>query len=403
MPGRQADADCYNQFQPRMLARRMNNLRFSVLHQDQETKARTGLLETAHGTVETPVFMPVGTLGSIKGLTQDQVEELGAQIILANTYHLFLRPGVDVLKEIGGLHRLMSWNRALLTDSGGYQIFSLKALSKVSDEGVEFKSHLDGSRHMLSPERAVEIQSVIGSDIMMVLDDCPSYPATQSVVQKAVERTLRWADRSRLTWDRLSKSEENPSTGALFGIVQGGIYADLRRECAERLATMDLPGYAMGGLSIGEERETTYEMVAVARDVLPPEKPRYVMGVGLPEEIPYYVAQGVDMMDCVLPTRNGRNGLLFTSQGRMHIRQARFARDSRPVDESCACPTCRRYSRAYLRHLFVAGEMLGGILNSCHNIYFYLDTMRRIRQTIAAGEFSRFVSSFTPRVKGEVP
>ena len=381
----------------------MQTLRFTVTHQDSQTKARTGLLETPHGVVETPVFMPVGTQGTVKGLTQDGLEELGVQILLANTYHLYLRPGEPVMREMGGLHRFMSWNRSILTDSGGYQVFSLRALRKISDEGVTFRSHLDGSSHFLSPERAVEIQAVLGSDIMMALDECTEFPASRPAAQKAMDRTLQWAERSRRAWERLPHEDGNPLPGALFGIVQGGIYPELRRECAARLTEMNFAGYATGGLSLGEARPLTYELVDAAHECLPEDQPRYVMGVGLPEELPQYVARGVDMMDCVLPTRNGRNGLLFTSQGRLHIRQVRYARDPRPADESCHCPVCRRYSRAYLRHLFVAGEMLGGILNTCHNIFFYLDTMRRIRQTIAAGEFSGFLSEFSRRLQGEVP
>ena len=381
----------------------MNNLRFTVTHQDTETKARTGLLETPHGTVETPVFMPVGTLGSVKGLTQQQLDELGVQILLANTYHLYLRPGEEAIREIGGLHRLMSWERAILTDSGGFQVFSLKELRKVTDEGVHFRSHLDGSKHLLSPERAVEIQATLGSDIMMVLDDVIEYPATRDVAEKAMKRTQEWAARSRTAWEQLARKEGERPPGALFGIVQGGAFPELRRESALRLAELEFPGNALGGLSLGEERGLTYDLVDAAREALPESKPRYVMGVGLPEELPQYVARGVDMMDCALPTRNARNGLLFTSQGRVHIQQARYTRDAGPLDESCACPVCRRYSRAYLRHLFVSGEMLSGILNSIHNLFFYLDTMRKIRQTIAAGDFSRFLSEFSSRLHGEVP
>jgi queuine tRNA-ribosyltransferase len=380
----------------------MSNLRFTVTHHDSETRARTGLLETAHGSIETPIFMPVGTQGTVKGLTQDQLEGLTARIILANTYHLYLRPGEQTIRECGGLHSFMSWNGAILTDSGGYQVFSLRELRKVTDEGVEFRSHLDGSRHLLTPERAVEIQAALGSDIMMVLDECTEYPVTEAVSRKAMDRTLAWAVRSKAAWEALPTTNVPPVPGALFGIVQGGIYPELRRECANRLVEMALPGYALGGFSLGEPRPLTYELVAATTECLPQDQPRYVMGVGLPEELPHYVAQGVDMMDCVLPTRNGRNGLLFTSQGRLHIRQARFARDMRPLDDSCECPTCRRYTRAYLRHLFITGEMLGGILNSCHNVYFYLDSMRKIRQTIAAGNFARFSIEFSDRVQREV-
>jgi queuine tRNA-ribosyltransferase len=374
---------------------------FRVTHRDGSTKARRGVLQTPHGAVQTPVFMPVGTLGTVKGLSQEALEDLNAEILLANTYHLYLRPGEEIIRALGGLHRFMSWKRAILTDSGGYQVFSMRGLRKVTEEGVEFRSHLDGSLHHLTPERAVEIQAALGSDIQMVLDECTEFPAGIVAARKSMERTLRWAERSRQAWQRLSAEAEIPS--ALFGIVQGGTYAELRRRCAEDLVAMDLPGYAVGGLSVGEARPLTYELVAAAEEGLPQEKPRYVMGVGFPEELPQYVALGMDMMDCVLPTRNGRNGLLFTSEGRLHIRQVRFARDARPADPNCSCPVCRRYSRAYLRHLFVAGEMLGRTLNSYHNLFFYLDTMRRIRETIAAGEFDRFLSDFTPRVQGEVP
>ena len=432
----------------------MPSFKFTVTHRDSETKARTGILRTAHGEVETPVFMPVGTLGTVKGLTQESLEELGVQILLANTYHLYLRPGEQTIREMGGLHRFMAWERPILTDSGGYQVFSMAALRKITDEGVQFRSHLDGSLHMLTPARAVEIQACLGSDIIMPLDECTEFPTSAVTAEKAMERTIAWAAESQRVWRELAQQDgkaptensknRNPSSkqnpisktqipnckeensefqipdsggtsltarhevnqagpGTLFGIVQGGTQPDLRRECARRLVEMDFPGYAICGLSVGEARPLTFEMVEAAEGCLPQEKPRYVMGVGLPEELPQYVALGVDMMDCVLPTRNGRNGLLYTSQGRVHIRQARYARDARPVDESCGCPACRRYSRAYLRHLFIAGEMLGKMLNSAHNIYFYLDTMRRIRQSIGSGSFSRFSLDFRSRLQGEVP
>ena len=381
----------------------METFRFTITHRDPNSKARAGLLETPHGTVQTPAFMPVGTQATVKGLSQDELEQLGVEILLANTYHLYLRPGTEVIREFGGLHRFMSWNRPILTDSGGYQVFSMSELRKLGEQGVEFRSHLDGSRHLLTPEGAVEIQATLGSDVMMVLDECTEFPAGRAAAQKSMERTLRWAERCRRAWQALPHCDTERPLGALFGIVQGGTDFELRRRCAEQLAEMNLPGYAVGGLSLGEARPLTYELVAASECLLPPDRPPYVMGVGLPEELPHYVALGVDMMDCVLPTRNGRNGLLFTSQGRLHIRQARFARDARPPDESCRCPTCRRYSRAYLRHLFVANEMLGKILNSCHNVFFYLDTMRKIRQTIAAGSFSSFLSDFSGQLQGEVP
>jgi queuine tRNA-ribosyltransferase len=297
----------------------------------------------------------------------------------------------------------MSWDRSILTDSGGFQVFSLSGLRKVTEGGVEFRSHLDGSLHQLTPERAMEIQAALGSDIRMVLDECKEFPAGEVLARKSMELTLRWAERSKTAWVTISEEGKETGPGLLFGIVQGGAYPALRRQCAESLVEMDFPGYAIGGLSVGEARPLTYELVGAAEEVLPTDRPRYVMGVGLPEELPYYVALGVDMMDCVLPTRNGRNGLLFTSQGRLHIRQVRFAKDERPIDEDCACRVCRRYSRAYLRHLFLAQEMLGRTLNSYHNLFFYLDSMRRIRETIAAGVFDRFLSDFTQRVQGEVP
>jgi queuine tRNA-ribosyltransferase len=350
----------------------------------------------------------------VKGLTQADLESLGAQIILGNTYHLFLRPGEQVIREMGGLHKFMSWPRAILTDSGGFQVYSLSDLRKVREEGVEFRSHLDGSKHLLTPERAVEIQWKLGSDIAMVLDECTEFPAGEVLARKSMEMTLRWAARSQVAlqaWRALVASgaeDEAVQIGALFGIVQGGTHPALRRECARALVEMEHQGYtfdglAIGGLSVGEARPVTYDLAAEAAQFLPADKPRYVMGVGLPEELPQYVALGIDMMDCVLPTRNGRNGYIFTSQGRIHIRQARFIRDPRPLDESCECLVCRRYSRSYLRHLFVSGEMLGRALNSYHNLFFYLDTMRRVRETIAAGDFARFLSDFTPRVQGEAP
>ncbi|MBI4463751.1 MAG: tRNA guanosine(34) transglycosylase Tgt [Acidobacteria bacterium] len=381
----------------------MQTLQFAITHRDPKSKARAGLLQTPHGTVQTPAFMPVGTQGTVKGLSQDALEELGVEILLANTYHLYLRPGTQVIREVGDLHRFMSWNLPILTDSGGYQVFSMSALRKLSEEGVEFRSHLDGSRHLLTPEQAIEIQATLGSDIMMVLDECTEFPAGHAAAEKSMERTLRWAERGQRAWQALPHCEPERPLGALFGIVQGGTYPELRRQCAQRLVEMNFPGYAIGGLSLGEARPLTYDLVAASEELLPTDRPRYAMGVGMPEELPDYVAQGVDLMDCVLPTRNGRNGCLFTSQGRLHIRQARFAQDPRPPDESCRCPACRRYSRAYLRHLFVANEMLGKILSSCHNLFFYLDTMRRMRQTIAAGSFSCEFSSFRAQVQGEAP
>ncbi len=371
--------------------------RFEILATDPKTRARRGRLHTPHGTVETPVFMPVGTLGTVKGITQETLEELGAEIILGNTYHLYLRPGHERIRRLGGLHRFMSWNRAILTDSGGFQVFSLAALRKISEEGVTFRSHLDGSQHFFSPEFSLEVQAALGSDIIMPLDECTEYPVSYELARKSMEMTLRWAARSREHWRNTESAgavAAGPAVpvGALFGIVQGSMYPNLRAESALRTIELDLPGYAIGGLSVGEPRSLTFEMVQAAEPHLPFDRPRYVMGVGLPEELPQYVALGVDMMDCVLPTRNARNGMLFTSEGKMTIRQVQYAEDQRPPDEACSCPVCRRYSRAYLRHLFLSGEILSSVLNTIHNLYFYLDTMRRIRESIFVGVPSSFRS-----------
>lgn len=325
--------------------------------------------------------MPVGTLGTVKGITQDRLEELGAEIILCNTYHLYLRPGHERIARLGGLHEFMSWRRPILTDSGGFQVFSLSELRKVSEEGVKFRSHLDGSPHFFTPEFALDVQRALGSDIVMPLDECTEYPVSHERARQSMEMTLRWLRRGRDHWWR------EPGPGALFGIVQGSTYADLRRESAERTVEMELAGYAVGGLAVGEPRALTFEMLEAVEPALPRDKPRYAMGVGLPEEIPGYVAAGIDMMDCVLPTRNARNGMLFTSEGRLVIRNAQYAEDQKPPDEACGCPVCRRYTRAYLRHLFLSNEILSSVLNTLHNLYFYLDTLRKIRQALLVGTF----------------
>jgi queuine tRNA-ribosyltransferase len=359
--------------------------------------ARVAHLETAHGVVETPAFMPVGTAGSVKAVPQDVLEELGAQIILGNTYHLYLRPGHELIRGMGGLHRFMSWERALLTDSGGFQVFSLSDLRKVTEDGVSFRSHLDGSSHLLTPERSIEIQIALGADIIMAFDECTEFPADRNRARKSMEMTVRWAKRSK-DYFEAHKSDvpwpENDSgrTQALIGIVQGGMYPDLRRECAERLLELDFPGYAIGGLSVGEPREKTLEIIASTLEVLPEEKARYVMGVGYPDEIARYAVMGVDMMDCVLPTRAARHGLLFTSEGRMNIKNVRYAQDQNPPDPKCRCKVCSRYSRAYLRHLYVAGEALAGVLNTVHNLAYYLDTMRAVRHAIKLGDLSGILS-----------
>jgi queuine tRNA-ribosyltransferase len=366
-----------------------------------------------HAAVETPVFMPVGTVASVKAIPQHLLEELDARIILGNTYHLYLRPGHEVIRRLGGLHRFMSWPRALLTDSGGFQVFSLNELRKVTEDGVQFRSHLDGSSHFFSPEHSMDVQIALGSDICMAFDECTEYPADYARARRSLDITLRWAERSKAHFDRhkherpweeqgsglrAQGSEQSSGLGAqgsdydagrfagltpnLFGIVQGGMYMDLRRESAERLVEMDFPGYAIGGLSVGEPRELTREVIAETLPYLPADKPRYVMGVGYPDEIVEYAAMGVDMMDCVLPTRAARHGLLFTSEGRLNIKNRRFAEDQGPPDPECGCMVCRRYTRAYLRHLMTAQEPLSAVLNTLHNLAFYLDAMRKVREGI---------------------
>jgi queuine tRNA-ribosyltransferase len=368
--------------------------RFEVLKTDP-TGARLGRLTTPHGVIETPAFMPVGTAATVKGLTQQALEELGAQIILANTYHLYLRPGHELIRQLGGLHAFMSWPHPILTDSGGYQVFSLADLRKVSDEGVRFRSHLDGSEHFLSPELALDIQMALGSDIIMVLDECIEAPAERARAAEAAQRTLGWARRSREHFG----ANGDAARQMMFGIVQGGTHADLRRENAEAIVALDFPGYAIGGLAVGESHHTTCEMTAAAAAALPQDRPRYLMGVGKPEQIADYVALGVDMMDCVLPTRSARHGCLYTSQGRILIKNAQYAKDQRPLDETCACSVCRRYSRAYLRHLYLANELLAAILNTHHNVHFYLDTMRKIRDAIEFGNLARFRAELQARLE----
>ncbi len=388
--------------------------RFEVLKTDR-SGARLGRMHTPHGVVDTPAFMPVGTAASVKGMKQEALEELGAQILLGNTYHLYLRPGHEVIRKLGGLHRFMAWPRAILTDSGGYQVFSLADLRKVTDEGVTFRSHLDGAEHLLTPEKAFEIQMALGSDIMMVLDECIEHPASEERARKAAARTLDWARRSRDAFAKISgaRGGENPHARtacgapgkqngkqdqALFGIVQGGTFAELRKQSARDLAELGFDGYAVGGLAVGEPHTLTCEMTAEVTPLLPAGKPRYLMGVGKPEDIPDYVRLGIDMMDCVLPTRSARHGCIYTSTGRVLIRQARYAEDARPLDEACECGVCKRYSRAYLRHLFMAGEILGAVLATHHNVHFYLDLMGRIRQAIEFGDLSEFSSELRLRL-----
>ena len=358
---------------------------------------RRGRLTLPHGVVETPVFMPVGTQATVKAVPQDVLEQLGesgagAQIILANTYHLYLRPGHELIRRMGGVHRFMSWQRPMLTDSGGFQVFSLSKLRKISDEGVEFRSHLDGSKHFFSPEHSIAVQIALGADIVMVFDECVEHPASYERTRASMNLTHAWAARSaayfRAHADQVPWfAAHGGQTQRLFGIVQGGMYADLRRESAERLVEMDLPGYAIGGLAVGEPREVTREMIARTLEWLPKDKPRYVMGVGYPDEIEEYARMGVDMMDCVLPTRAGRHGLVFARVDgvvtRLNVKKLEFAEDSGPIDAACTCMVCRRYTRAYLRHLFAAGEPLAATLLSVHNLTFYLDTMERVRRELA--------------------
>jgi queuine tRNA-ribosyltransferase len=370
------------------------SFRFEVLATDP-TGARLGRLTTPHGVIETPAFMPVGTAATVKGQTQRDLENLDAQIILANTYHLYLRPGHELIRGMGGLHKFMSWPRPILTDSGGFQVFSLSNLRKVADDGVTFRSHLDGSEHFLSPEKSLEIQIALGADIAMVFDECIEAPCEESRAREAARRTLDWARRSRDYFG----THGDAARQMLFGIVQGGTYAALRRGNADALVDLDFRGYAIGGLAVGESHAVTCEMTQVAASRLPADRPRYLMGVGKPEQILDYVALGVDMMDCVLPTRSARHGCLFTSQGRLLIRNAQYASDPRPIDENCSCAVCRRYSRAYLRHLYSTGEFLSVILNTHHNLYFYLDIMRQIRKAIEFGKLESFRSDLQARLK----
>ena len=370
---------------------------------DTTTRARTGRITTAHGEIATPVFMPVGTQGSVKALTQEMLRDAGAQIILGNTYHLYLRPGHLLINQLGGLHRFISWERAILTDSGGFQVFSLADLRRMNEDGVEFQSHIDGARHFLSPERSMEIQAALGSDIVMCFDECTPFPATPAQARESLEITERWARRSKQRLDQLHSDPHqaeraglhivNPSQ-ALFGINQGSVYLDLRERSLAGLLEIDFDGYAIGGLSVGEEKSDMMEVVSHVAPRMPSDKPRYLMGVGTPEDIVNAVACGVDMFDCVMPTRNARNGQLFTRQGRLNVKNARYKADPRPPDEQCRCTVCARYSRAYLRHLYMSSEILYSTLSSLHNVWFYLDTLARIRQAITLGTFNEFRHSF---------
>jgi queuine tRNA-ribosyltransferase len=362
---------------------------FEVVAQSSETRARAGIIQTVHGPVKTPVFMPVGTLGTVKSVSPEELGECGAQIILGNTYHLYLRPGCEVIGQFSGLHRFMNWNGPILTDSGGYQVFSLAGLSTINEEGVLFQSHIDGSSHMLTPENSVEIQICLNSDIIMCLDQCIKYPADHEEARGAFELTTHWAKRCKKVW-----KEQTGRENALFGIIQGGMFEDLRELSAASLSDLDLDGYALGGLSVGEPKDLMFEIVDFTLPKLPQLKPKYVMGTGTPPDILELVALGADMFDCVLPTRNARNGQLFTRHGTLNISNSRFKHDTDPVEIGCGCYTCRNYSRAYLRHLYLAKELLAYRLNTIHNIYYYIRLVEEIRHAIVKDEFESFRKEF---------
>jgi queuine tRNA-ribosyltransferase len=363
----------------------MNSLCFDI--EATDARARAGVLRTPTSTIHTPVFMPVGTKGSVKAMTSEELYGLGATIILGNTYHLMLRPGIEVVKGLGGLHKMMHWSRAILTDSGGYQVFSLSKMNKVSEEGVLFQSHYDGSEVMLTPEKSIEVQRDLGSDIVMIMDECTAYPATEEIVRESMERTLRWAIRGK----RVELGERQ----SLFGIVQGGMYPKLREECVDRLVDIGFDGYAIGGLSVGEDPQIMYEIVDVTCRFMPMEAPRYLMGVGTPRDIVEAVWRGVDMFDCVIPTRHARTGKLYTSEGRINIANFLYRLDDSPIDRNCLCYTCQNYSRGYLRHLYMQNEILASRLNTLHNLNYYIELTRKIRESILSSTFSDFYREFS--------
>jgi len=358
------------------------HFQFNLIKKDAITSARLGEIITPHGTVRTPAFMPVGTQGTVKSMLPEEIENCGAEMILGNTYHLYLRPGHETIRRLGGLHRFMNWRHPILTDSGGFQVYSLGALRKITSDGVMFRSHIDGSKHLLTPQKAIEIQEALGSDIMMCLDECTPYPATLSQTEASLNLTLKWA--------RLCKSAKASDEQALFGIIQGGSYPDLRKRAVDEITSIDFDGYALGGVSVGEPKEIMYKITDSIAPLLPADKPRYLMGVGTPEDIIFAVSCGIDMFDCVIPTRCARHGLLFTNSEKIVIKNARWREDDNPVDETCDCYTCRNYSRAYLRHLYVAGEILAMILNTIHNIRHYMRLMENIRRAISEDRFEEF-------------
>lgn len=368
----------------------MNAVNFELIKSDTKSKARRGRLTTPHGTIETPVFMPVGTAATVKAMKPQELKEMGAEIILSNTYHLYLRPGHEIVKAAGGLHRFMNWDRAILTDSGGFQVFSLGDLRKITEEGVTFQSHIDGSRHMLSPEKSIEVQNALGADIIMAFDECAPYPAEYNYVKASLERTTRWLKRCKDAHQQTHKQ-------SLFGIMQGGMYRDLRRQSAEEIVALDLPGYAIGGLSVGEPKELMYEVLDHCVDDLPMDKPRYLMGVGSPDCLFEGVERGVDMFDCVFPTRIARNGTALTSGGRVTIKNAAHEKDFGPLDQNCDCDTCRNYSRAYLRHLYKSNEILSSMLLTTHNLHFLIHMMKEIRMAIQEDRFLEYKREFFDR------
>ena len=360
---------------------------YELLHVDKKSGARRGVIHTPHGDIQTPVFMPVGTQAAVKCMRPEQVKDMGAEIILSNTYHLHLRPGEDLIKEAGGLHKYMNWDRAILTDSGGFQVFSLGRLRKISEEGVSFQSHIDGSKHMLSPEKSIEVQQALGSDIMMAFDECAPYPAEREYIVDSMHRTMRWLERCKQAWT-------NRDTQALFGIMQGGVFKDLRHESAAIISDMDLPGYAVGGLSVGEPKDLMLDVMDDCVDLLPKNKPRYLMGVGTPDYLFEAVQRGIDMCDCVEPTRIARHGLATTSHGRINLKNAKYERDFMPLDYECDCYTCRHYSKAYIRHMIKAGETMSAMLLSEHNLHFLINMMRNIRKAIEEDRFLDYKKEF---------
>jgi queuine tRNA-ribosyltransferase len=391
--------------------------------QSREGEARAGIITTRRGVIETPVFMPVGTAGTVKGVRFEELEstELDARIILGNTYHLWLRPGIETIRACGGLHKFIGWDRPMLTDSGGFQVWSLGALRKITEEGTEFRSHIDGASCFLSPEISMEVQAALGAEIAMAFDECAPGEATSDEARRSMELTLRWAKRSREAFDRIQRDKTTrvskrgvsptvregsdadetsalPGRQALFGIVQGASHLDLRRESLERTVAIGFDGYAIGGLSVGEEKPVMLEVIEAVAPLMPADKPRYLMGVGTPDDLVEAVARGVDMFDCVLPTRNGRNGQAFTSRGRLNIKNARYINDQLPLDQACGCSVCRRHTRAFIRHLYQSGEMLASILLTHHNLAFFLDTMRRVRQAIRSGQFAKFRQEYTEQL-----